>query len=241
VSIDAAKKTLTMTVPVPGVKQTKEETLTLDKDVSVTLSHGAKKESKPGKIEDVMPGDVVTVQLTADKTAIAQISIRPGQLQGEFKAADVAKKTITLLVREGKAKEQVEKTVQLLDDATIHLDDGMGTKTAPVPAKEGTLSDLSGGLVINVYLSGYDRGKAVSVHAAGPTVQGTVKAVDAVSNTITISAKGMDDQTLPISKDVKVGKGKGAEIKVSDITVGDGASLRLSVVDKKTVVRISIQ
>src|SRR5947208_11687613 len=56
-----------------------------------------------------------------------------------------------------KEKQQIEKTVALENEAKILLDNGLGTKTEPVPAKEGKLSDLTEGLVINIQLSGYDR------------------------------------------------------------------------------------
>lgn len=238
VSIDLSKKTLTMTVPVPGSKERKEESFPLGNDVKVLLYHGAKKESKEGKIEDVAAGDSISAQLTADKKAIAQIDVRPGHLQGTLKAVDTTKNSITVLTHDkSKEKQQVEKTVALDGEAKILLDNGLGTKTEPVPAKEGKLSDLTEGLVINIQLSGYDRTKGVSVHASGPSMQGTVKSVDAVNNTITISMKGEEEKTLPVSKDVKI-NGKG---KLADVTAGAGASLRLSVEDKKTVVMIFVK
>jgi RNA polymerase sigma factor (sigma-70 family) len=78
----------------------------------------------------------------------------------------------------------------------------------------------------------------------GPTVQGTIKAVDAAGNTLTVSLGGKKvkrDQTFRLAKDVKIyleeGK-KGQQGKLADLSEGVGVTLQLAV-DGKTVVRIS--
>ncbi|MCE9533754.1 MAG: RNA polymerase sigma factor [Planctomycetes bacterium] len=235
-SVDATKKTMVLKMKEPGTKTLKEETLALDKDVAITLEHGAKKESKPGKLEEVAAGAFVTVRLTADKKAVAAISVRGSNLNVTVKSVDATKKTITYAAKE--EKQIVEKTIQLADDATIILDDGVKTKGEPSPVAEAKLTDLKEGMNVSIQFSGYDPTKAVSVRAQGQTIGGTVKAVDVVKNTITISTKA-EEQTLQISKDTKImkaGEGKtSTEIKLADVKAGSNASVRLSVKDNSVI------
>lgn len=87
-------------------------------------------------------------------------------------------------------------------------------------------------------LSGYDRTQATGVRLTGPSLNGTVKGVDVGNNTITLTVKEdgqVVDKTLSLSKDVKIDGPK-----LTDLTSGTQASLRLSVVDHKTVVGIYV-
>jgi hypothetical protein len=128
-----------------------------------------------------------------------------------------------------------EKTYTLHPDAKIILDDGIGKKgDAP---KVGKLADASEGLPVWLDLSGWDRTQAVGVRLMGPSLNGTVKAVDVGNNTITLTVKEdgqLVDKTLTLSKAVKV---DGA--KLGDLA-GAQASLRLSVEDRQTVVGIHV-
>ena len=242
-AVDAGQKTVTVLVRVPGTKQSKEGILALDKDLVVSLLHGLNKESKPGKIEDLSIGAPVTIQLTADKKAVAHISISGGNVSGGVKAVDPAKKSITIVLKN--EKQQMEKTFELFEGAKIFLDDGFGKKGEP--AKEGKLDDLKEGLSVNIQLSGYDRTKAVSIRASGPTLSGTVSAIDLDKSTITITSKGEGEKTVPVSKEVKVMSYISKEVKTAvdgkfaDIAVGAHVSVRLSVEDGKTAVGIAVK
>jgi RNA polymerase sigma factor (sigma-70 family) len=77
----------------------------------------------------------------------------------------------------------------------------------------------------------------------GPTVQGTIKTLDAAKNILTVllAAKKKEERTFTLANDVKVyleeGK-KGQEGELADLSPGVGVTLRLSP-DQKTVVSLS--
>jgi hypothetical protein len=218
----------------PSKKGTVDKTWTLPKDVKIRLQHGLKKEDKEGTTADLLEGAVVRVQLSADKKSVLLISVHPGNLQGSVKSVDATKNTITITMKSKTGAE--EKTVTLMKEAKIILDDGL-TKKGDAP-KEGKLADVSEGLPVWVQLSGYDRTQAVGVRVSGPTLNGTVKGVDVGNNTITVTVKEdaqVVDKTLTLSKEVKV---DGA--KLTDLAGGERVSLRLSVADRKTVVGIHV-
>jgi RNA polymerase sigma factor (sigma-70 family) len=234
-SLDAKKNAVTLRVQEdPGKKETVERTYALATDAKVRLEHGLKKESKDGSLADVTEGAAVTVQLSPDKKSVLLISVHPGNLQGSVKSVDATKNAITITTKSKAGAE--EKTVTLMQDAKVILDDGLGKKgDAP---KEGKLSDVGEGLPVWVQLSGYDRTQAVGVRVSGPTISGTVKGVDVGNGTITVTVKEdgqVVDKPLPLSKEVKV---DGA--KLTDLSGGERVSLRLSVTDRKTVVGIHV-
>jgi RNA polymerase sigma factor (sigma-70 family) len=235
------KKTITLIVNVPGTKQSKEETITLGQNVSVVLSGGSKKETKPGKIEDIAVGDTVTAQLSDDKKSIVSLHLQAPTLRGDVKSVDAAKKTITFMMAEVAKGEKrvIEKTVEVPDDAPITLDDGVRVKGEP--AKEGKLSNISEGVLVSVQLSTIDRSKAVHVTVSGPSVFGKVKTFEkgdgAGNGSITIIQKGDKELTFPVAKDVRISAGKGKPV---ELAAGASASLRLSIEDKKTVVGIAV-
>lgn len=242
-SADAAKKSVTVTVPAgKGTKETKDETYPLANDAEIILEHGPKKgepkklETKPGTIANLTEGTPVTIQLTVDGKSIAKVNVRGGSLHGNVKSIDINKKTITLQTKTKQGAE--EKTVTLIDDARILLDDGMGDKKNPVPPKEGKLADLEDGTRVTIQLSGADRTQAIGVVAVGPSASGNVKGVDAGNNTITIEFKGdggLVEKTFTVHKEARVNIGK-----LTDVQAGKRADLRLSIDDKKTVVGINI-
>ena len=235
VEVDAKKNTLTLRVQEdPTKKGTVDHTYALPKDAKIRLEHGLKKETKDGSTADLSEGTPVTVQLSADKKAVLSVFVHGGSVHGGVKSMDATKKTITITVKGANGVE--EKTFTLHPDAKIILDDGIGKKgNAP---KEGKLTDASEGLPVWVQLSGYDRTQVVGVRLSGPTFSGTVKGVDVGNNTITVTVKEdgqVVDKTLSLSKNVKV---DGA--KLGDLAGGTNVAIRLSVVDRETVVHIHV-
>jgi RNA polymerase sigma factor (sigma-70 family) len=233
-SVDESNKTITvMTNAKTGTKLVAEETYPLSADVEILLQHGLKKETKPGKLTEVTAGAPVFMKLTADSKSVAKISVGGGSQSGTIKAVNSDKRTITVSVKEdGKL---AEKTFELMQDATIILDDGVNTKKQP--PKEGAWTDLSEGNPVVLHLSGYHRKLATRVIASGPTIAGTIQGVDAGNNTITVSFKengGLVEKTLPVLKEVRF-KGN-----LGEIVSGTSALLRLSVSDRKTVVGIQL-
>ncbi len=242
-STDAKKKTVTVVVPLNnGTKETKEETHPLADNAEILLEHGPKKgevkktETKPGTIANLTEGTPVTIQLTVDGKAIAKINVRGGSLHGSVKSIDINKKTITVQTKTKSGAE--EKTVTLIEDAKIVLDDGLGDKKKPAPPKEGKFADLTDGTMVFIQLSGADRTQALGVVAVGPSASGSVQSVDAGNNTITIQVKedgAVVDKTYTVHKDARINVGK-----LGDIQQGKRANLRLSIEDKKTVVGINV-
>lgn len=242
-SADNQKKSVTLIVAGnKGTKETKEETYPLANDVAIFLEHGLKKkdvkqlETKPGTIADLVADAPVTAQLSLDGKSIAKITIHGGSLFGRVKSVDINKKTITI---QTKGKDgAVEKTLTLVEDAIVVLDDGMGDKKNPMPPKEGKLADLNDDMPVYIQLSGYDRTQAVGVRATGPSVGGTVKSVDVGNNTITLQTKGdggLVETTYTVHKNARISTGK-----LADVEQGKHASMRLSIEDKKTVVTIDV-
>jgi hypothetical protein len=233
VAADAGHDTVTLKVqPDPAKKATSDATLALAKDVSVLLEHGLKKETRPGGVADLTPGTPVSVQLTADRKTVVAVHARGGSANGFVKSVDAGRNTLTIGTKSSEGAQ--EKTFELDDGAKVVLDDGIGPKGAPV--KDGKLADLAEGLPVVVQLSGYDRTHAVSVHASGPSVHGTLKSVDTSAGTVTVSVKedgSVLDKTFALSKEAKIDGGN-----LGDLVGGTGVTLRLSVRDRQTVVAL---
>jgi RNA polymerase sigma factor (sigma-70 family) len=234
-ALDADKGVLTLRVQEePGSKKTTEKKFDLARDAKILLEHGLLKETKEGKLADLTAGTPVTVQLSADRKAVVSVHVHGGSVHGSVKAVDGTRNTLTVVVK-GKGGTE-EKTLELVKDAKVILDDGVGKKNDP--QKEGKLADLTEGTPVVVQLSGYDGRLAVGVRASGPTFTGTLKGYDAGNNTLTVTVKedgSLVDKTLPLAKDAHVDGGK-----LGDLTAGTQVAVRLSAVDRKTVVHIHV-
>src|SRR5262249_32843557 len=96
------------------------------------------------------------------------------------------------------------RTFPVAGDAKVLLDDGTGDKRG---FQEGKLADLSEGAPVILRLS--EDQKVVRIWMEGPTVQGTLKAVDAGNGTITATvalAKGEPaaDKTFAVAKNARL-------------------------------------
>ncbi len=232
-SVDAGKQTLTALVQIEkGKKERAERTFGLARNVKIVLVHGLVKETKDGAPADLAEGTSVFLQLSPDEKTVLRVEVHGGSLHGAVKAVDGEKNVLTLVT---KTKDgPAEKTVELAKGAKVLLDDGL-VKSG---AKEGKLADLAEGTPIVVHLSGYDRKIAVGVLARGPTVHGTLKGVDAGTNTLTVTVKenaAVEDRTFELAKGVKADGGKAA-----DIPAGSIVSLQLSIFDNKKVVAVHV-
>jgi RNA polymerase sigma factor (sigma-70 family) len=159
-------------------------------------------------------------------------------------SVDADKHTITVSVSsfsEGK-KEQVEKTFELAREAKVVLVSGLLTKET----KEGKLADLTADTPVTLQLSA-DRKTVRSVAVHGGSLYGSVKAVDADKNTVTIAGKdkgGPFEKTLELARGAKVWlddglvKNGAKEGKLADLAEGTPVVVHLSGYDRKTVVRV---
>ncbi len=239
--IDAAKNSLQL-----GGKQLTETQFTLAKSVRVILDDGTGDRFgfQEGKLTDVAEGQAVTVRLSPDRKEVVGIWAEGPSVRGTLKAVDAEGRSITVAVVLGKGESQEEKTfavaqaakVAAVSDKTV---DDKGFKNIKGPGKEalvaGRLADLPVGAVVTVKLSA-DQKTAGRIQAEMPSVQGTLKGIDAGKNTLTLSvhvAKGepATEQTYEVAKDVKVGL-DGASGKLSDLSPGAAVTLKLSVNQK---------
>src|SRR5262249_21857650 len=115
-SVDATKRTITVLIPEPGKKETKEETLPLAADVKVVLPT-IKKTDKPseGKLSDLAEGQGASVQLSLDGKSVVRIALESPQVRGTIKAVDASKRMLTVSHAPPgkKTKELTESTFEL--------------------------------------------------------------------------------------------------------------------------------
>jgi RNA polymerase sigma factor (sigma-70 family) len=167
-------------------------------------------------------------------------------VSGQVKAVDEGKHTITVGVFEG-GKKGVEKTFDLAKDVKVLLyDEGL----AKGEHKEGKLADVVEGNGAHLQLAP-DKKTVLSITMHGGALAGTVKAVDAVNNILTVFAKdksGAGERKLKLSKNVKVvltdglsKKDPPKEGKVTDLTEGTSVLLQLAASDRELVTSIHVQ
>jgi RNA polymerase sigma factor (sigma-70 family) len=232
---NSSKKTVTLTVMKdPSKKLTSDDTYPLADNAKILFPHGVKKESKEGRLADIIEGDPVSAQLTPDKKAIVILTVHSRSYHGQVKSVDAGKNILIITFKSSGGQE--EKAFELLPEAKITLDDGIGKKGDK--AKEAKLADLTEGTSVVVQQSIQDRAKAVHVVASGRTLHGVVKSVDTTNNTITLNVKedGMVvEKTVTLHKDARI---DGA--KLGDLSEGTFVSVRLSASDGKTGVGVHV-
>jgi hypothetical protein len=179
-------------------------------------------------------------QKPADKPVKDPVPEGQIEVRGVLESVDAAAKTITLGAKGGPGG-----TYTIAPTTRILLDDGSGERSA---FKEGKLADLSAGLPVIVRMT-QDKKTVVGIWAEGPSIHGTVKAVDAGKQTITVinpAKKGEADmeQTFSVPKtakfsfqDSKAIKGQPESRGLADLPTGAVVVLKLTP-DRKTVVSI---
>src|SRR5262249_51215946 len=144
------------------------------------------------------------------------------------------------------AKHTEDKTWTLARDVKVVLEESP-SKDQPQP--EGKLADLSPGTGVTVQLAA-DKTAVTLISARGPGLHGTVKAVDAAKNTITVASKGEGgpvEKTLTLTKEAKVllsdGLSKGdkdQEGKLTELAEGTPVQVQLSV-DRRRALSVRVQ
>jgi RNA polymerase sigma factor (sigma-70 family) len=227
-AVDAGKNTVTILTK--SKEGAEEKTLPLGKEARIVLPDPKGGE---GRLKDLAKGTSVTLNLSLDRQTIVAIFVHHPSLFGAVKAVDAGKNTLTVTTKESGGL--VTKTLTLAKGARIVLAD-------PGDEKEGKLADLAEGTSVNVRLS-LDRKTALEVTVYGPSFIGTLKGVDAGSNTITVTVKEsgtLVDKTFDVAKSafINVSDGKSEQkAKLTDLTVGAQVAIRLSV-DKTRAVAI---
>jgi hypothetical protein len=170
-------------------------------------------------------------------------------LRGTVKTIDANAGTITVATGDGRQSAN-EKSYYLAKDVEVALSDG-GTRRALFLFKEGKLSDLVTGTIVNLTLSA-DQTKVDSILAEGPSLRGVLKGVNIDQKTLTVTVPMQRDQepeerTLAIASgaEVVVDDGRGRrlslkEAKLSDLVPGTFLQLALSV-DQKQVLSVQAE
>ncbi|HJZ93203.1 MAG TPA: sigma-70 family RNA polymerase sigma factor [Gemmataceae bacterium] len=244
-AVDASRGVLTTH---PSKTTPEEQSFNLAKGVKVFLDDGTgdKLGFSEGKIGDVADGSHVTLRLSPENKEVVGIWVEGPSVQGILKAADATRNTITASVSTHKGEPPADTTFKIARNARLEIDDGQ-PKDKTKPATEPTLADLPANAQVTLRLSA-DRKVVGSIRAEGLTVSGTVKALDADKNTITITVGGKkgepgEDKSFTVAANVpvyiddgKVKDKKKAE-SLGDLPVGSTVTLRLSL-DQKSVVSV---
>jgi len=207
-AVDVTNNTVTFGDKAPADAAGK--TFTVVKDTFISI------DGKPAKLAGIPTGANVNVNLYVDQQTVHGLSAEGGQVTGLVKAVDAEKNTITIN----------DTTYPVAPDAHIGID-----------LKPGKLAGVPVGANVTLNLQ-VDQQTVLRICAEGSSVFGTVKAVDAQKNTITVTGHP-DDRTFPVPADaVIVIDGKPG--KLSDIPPGAGLHALNLCVDQQTVHSINV-
>jgi RNA polymerase sigma factor (sigma-70 family) len=234
-SVDAAAKTVTL-----SGKGGAGGTYTIGAEAKIHLDDGSGERSafKEGKLADLSAGLPVTLRLIQDKKTVVGVWAEGPTLHGTVKAVDADKKTITVLNPARKGEADMEQTFAVPVTAKLSFPD-----TPKGQAETRGLANVPTGAVVTLKLTP-DRKTVVSLHAEGATLKGTVKAVDATTNTITLvvqEGKEPGERMIHLSKSAVITlagsdkKTPATEIKLKDVSPGALATVRLSLDQKEAV------
>ena len=234
-AVDAANDRITALVQGSKREPAVEKTFQVSPGVKIAFFDSSEKRAPTviEKLDDLSAGAVVTLKLSGDQKNVGTIWAQGQSLSGTLKAVDGAKNTITIVGREG------DKTIELAKDVKVSIDDGKGDKAPP---KQGKFADLTIGGMVTFRLS-LDQKTVVAVHAAGASIDGILKTVDAAKNTITVTVmvKGEPavDRTFAVAQDARIhiGGKLGKPGTLADLAAGAQIAVKLSA-DMKTVVAI---
>ena len=175
------------------------------------------------------PGDKAVKKAVEDET----------EVRGVAKAVDGAQNTITITISP-KGRPAVDRTFPVLKSAAVFIDDGKPQdkskdKTKPAPTQR--LADVPIGAQVRLRLT-EDRQTVAAVVAEGPTLHGTIKAVNAAKNTITLLEKAKPERTYNVLENVVVLLDAMKEAKkLADVPADAVADVQL-LADQKTVRQI---
>jgi hypothetical protein len=123
------------------------------------------------------------------------------EVRGVVNAVDASQNTISVTISR-KGEPTVERTFAVANSAQVAIDDGKPRdKTKPAPSQR--VADLPIGAQVTLRLEP-DGQSVVAVWAEGATVHGTVEAVDAAKNTLTLFDKVQGKKTYRVLQDAVV-------------------------------------
>jgi RNA polymerase sigma factor (sigma-70 family) len=244
-AVDADKGTITVATFERREAPT-EQTFTVSKAVEVGLGGGLGRGGRgtlhEGKLADLAPGAIVTLQLNGDGKVVEFILADGPTIGGIVKWVDAGKNTVTISTvthsgRRDEAPQEEEKTFTLTPKTEVGVDDGTGRLFS---LRQTKLADLPVGAVARLKLSA-DLKQVQTLVAEGATVGGTVKAVDADRKQITLQTRagrggeGAEEKAFDVTAETEIliddGKGRRFSVKegkLADVPVGAVALVRLS-------------
>lgn len=212
--------------------------LAKDAEVAIGLASGRSGYFKEGKLADVSAGTRVSLTLSPDQKTVVSLLAEGPMVRGQIKAVDATKNTLTISQSAGREAAAEEKMYNVATDAEIAADDGRGRRFS---IKEVRLGELTQGAIVTAWLS-LDRSTVQAMMAEGPSLFGTIKAIDAGKKTITVVVRqprgddAAEEKTMVLASDAVVllddGRGRRLsvkECKLGDVPVGTAAVVRLSV------------
>jgi RNA polymerase sigma factor (sigma-70 family) len=161
-------------------------------------------------------------------------------------AIDPAAGTITAHLSSEPGKKSPPTTLKLEKDVPVELA-GIGKGAATTAGK---LADVTPGMSVSLHLSS-DKTTVTHILVEGEHLSGTVKAIDAAANTITVEKKdksGAIEKTGAVHPDARIlfaGSGKSKletppQAKLSEVAVGARVSVFISA-DRKSITSITIE
>jgi RNA polymerase sigma factor (sigma-70 family) len=239
---NAANGTITVTVALVKGEPATDKTFAVASNASVFIDDGqAPNKSQPKKqpgLADLPTDAVVSLKLSADRKVVGSIRAEGQSVTGVVKAVAGGKNTITLTISTKGAPDE-ERTFQVAKAVQVFIDDGKKVKAKPAAAPR--LADVPVGAQATLRLA-LDGQSVVALRAEGANVHGTVKAVDAARNTLTLHDKVVKDgKTYSVLVEAAVFlDGKVERKKLSDVPAGSVVDLKL-LADQKTVREIRAQ
>ena len=143
-------------------------------------------------------------QKAADKAVKKAVEDKT-EVSGVAKAVDGAQNTIMITISP-KGRPAVDRRFTVLKSAAVFIDDGKPkekykNKAKSAPAQR--LEDVPIGAQVTLRLT-EDRQSVTAVVAEGPTLHGSIKAVNSAKNTITLLEKAKPEKTYNVLENVVV-------------------------------------
>jgi RNA polymerase sigma factor (sigma-70 family) len=230
-SADAGKGTITAAVAITKGEPATDKTFAVAPNARLVIDDGqVVDKSRPGKhprLADLPANAVVYLKLSADRKLVGSIRAEGQTVTGLMKVVDAPKSTIRITVSV-KGEPDVDRTFPVAKAAQVFIDDGKTKdKTKAKRADMSGIADVPVGAVVKLRLS-LDGQSVVAIVAEGPSIHGTVKAVDAAQGTLTLHDKMLGEKTYTVTSDAVVFlDGKGEVKKLADVPVEAVVDLKL--------------
>jgi RNA polymerase sigma factor (sigma-70 family) len=238
-SVDPANHRLTATMALTKGEPATDRTFDVARNARLSIDDGpVPDKSQPAKqpsLADLPLKAVVSLKLSVDRKVVGSIRAEGQSVTGLLKAVDGTRTTITVTIFT-KGEPDVDRTFPVAKTAQVSIDDGKPRDKAK-PAEVQSIADLPLGAQITLRLS-LDGQEVVAIRAEGGHVHGSVKAVDAARNSVTLHDKVQGEKTYSVRKDAAVFlDGKDEVKKLADVPVEAVVELKL-LADQKTVCEI---